>query len=367
MTLRVTYVQSHLFMGSTEKYLSDLIAGLDRDRFAPSLVCPDAESLAPLRESVSARTLTVPAVQSVPGRIASLRHAIRAARGDIVHSADFDPAALLAARVAGSRHVVVTYNTPELRPSFNAVGRAIVRAAWATRPWTIFTSDADRRTAIARDPVDAGRTAVIPFGFDVAAFARGGDRAATRAELGVREGATVVGTVGLLREQKRHVDLLRAFEQVRHGRPELELVIVGDGPLRAELESEVRARGLDAVVHLPGLRDDIPAVLAAFDLFALSSAFEGMCYAVAEALAAERPVVATAVGGVPQSVVDGVTGLLAPAEDVHALAAGIERLLADPSLASRLATAGRARVQELYALDTMAERTQQLYERISAA
>ena len=367
MKLRVAFVQSHLFFGSVESYLSSLIAGLDPERYEPWLILPDRDELAPLREleAVAGRTVSVPAVSGLVSLVRTRRRAIRRADPDLVHCADFDPPAMLAARLAGVRRIAVTYNTPELRPDYNLLGRLTARTAWGAQPWTILTSAGDRETAIERDPIDPRRTAVIPYGFAVDCFAPRGGRVEARALLGIAPDRTVIGTVGLLREQKGHTYLLQALELLLPARDDLELVIVGDGPMRSALEDEVRVRGLEGRVHLPGLREDVPELLEAFDVFALSSTFEGMCYAVAEALAAELPVVATNVGGVPQSVVDGATGLLEPARDPAALAAAIARLLDDPAEARRLAAAGRARMRELYALEEMVARTQELYERMA--
>jgi glycosyltransferase involved in cell wall biosynthesis len=117
-------------------------------------------------------------------------------------------------------------------------------------------------------------------------------------------------------------------------------------------------------VHFLGNRDDVAELLTAFDVFALSSNFEGMCFAVAEALAVEVPVVSTDLGGVGQSVVHEETALLVPPRDPDALANAIERLLDDRDGAARLARAGRARVERLYALQRMVEATERLYSRV---
>jgi glycosyltransferase involved in cell wall biosynthesis len=363
--LRLAYVQSHLFYGSVEAYLRELLVRLDRDRFEPWLVCPDHPALEPLLQTpaLEQRTVTVPAASSLPSLLWTRRRALRSIRPDLVHCADFDPSGLLAARGAARSPLVVTYNTPELRPSYNALGRAVVRAAWATRPWVIFTSNSDRATGIERDPIAAERSEVIPYGIDLERFAPQDRGVDVRAALGIPPTRRVVGTVGLLREQKGHTYLLQAAELLERQRGDIDWIIVGDGELRPRLEEEARARGLAERVHFLGLRDDVPALLSAFDVFALSSTFEGMCYAVAESLAVEVPVVATDVGGVGQSVVHQETGLLVQPRDPRALAESIARLLDDREEAVKLGRAGRARVQRLYALSSMVEATESFYLR----
>jgi glycosyltransferase involved in cell wall biosynthesis len=144
--------------------------------------------------------------------------------------------------------------------------------------------------------------------------------------------------------------------------PDVRFVIVGDGELRAELEREAPpGRFL-----FTGEREDVPELLASFDLFALPSLFEGLCYAVIEAQAAGVPVVATPVGGVRENVVDGETGLVVPPSDPRALADAINRLLDDPREARRLADEAQRRVLERYSLTRMVEETLALYGTISS-
>jgi glycosyltransferase involved in cell wall biosynthesis len=311
---------------------------------------------------LAGRVVPVAAGSSLPAFVWTRGRALRSIRPALVHCPDFDPPAMITARVARTLPLVVTYNTPELQPPYNAVGRATLRAAWSTRPWVIYTSDRDLATSAARDPVASGRTTAIPYGVDLRRFAPR-DRSHARAALGIPPERRVVGTVGLLKEQKAHTYLLQAAEQLAAHRDDVEWLIVGDGELRAQLEDEARARNVADRIRFLGQRDDVAEILTAFDVFALSSTYEGMCFAVAEALAAEVPVVATDVGGVSQSVVDGETGLLVPPRDPSALARSIERLLDDGDDAARLARAGRDRVRRLYALATMVERTESLYLR----
>jgi glycosyltransferase involved in cell wall biosynthesis len=141
-------------------------------------------------------------------------------------------------------------------------------------------------------------------------------------------------------------------------------VIAGEGALRGELERQIAADGLEGKVLLLGQRDDVPDLMASLDVFVLTSTFEGLCLVVCEALALARPVVATPVGGVRQTVLDGETGLLVPVGDTTALAAAIERLLSERDVAARLGEAGRQRVRELYAQERMVDGTTAVYERL---
>jgi glycosyltransferase involved in cell wall biosynthesis len=363
--IRLAYVQSHLSYGSIEAYLYALIERVDRERFEPWLVCPDDPVLERLREApgLAGRIVVVPASVALPASLWTRGRALRSIRPALVHCADVDPPAMLATRGATGASLVVTYNTPELRPPYNALGRTVARAAWAVHPWVIFSSERDRATGVERDPLARDRTTVIPFGINLDRFKRREDAAEIRHALGITPGRRVVGTVGLLREQKGHTYLLEAAEQLARRRTDVDWLIAGDGELRTHLEEEARRRGIAEHVRFLGRRDDVPEILSALDVFALSSTFEGMCFAVAEALAAEVPVVATDVGGVGQSVLHEKTGLLVAPRDPRALAESIERLLDDREEAARLARAGRARVQRLYALPGMVEATESFYLR----
>jgi glycosyltransferase involved in cell wall biosynthesis len=143
--------------------------------------------------------------------------------------------------------------------------------------------------------------------------------------------------------------------------PDARFVIVGEGELRDELEERAHDAGLAGRFVFTGQRNDVPELVAAFDVFALPSHFEGLCYAVIEAQAAAVPVVATAVGGIPENVVPGETGMLVPVGDAPALAEAISDLLDDPEEARRLAREGQRRVLERYPLDKMVEQTLRLY------
>jgi glycosyltransferase involved in cell wall biosynthesis len=173
----------------------------------------------------------------------------------------------------------------------------------------------------------------------------------------------VVLTPARFHEQKGHVYLLEAAARV----PDTTFVLAGDGELRPAMEQRARDLGvMDRCVFL-GHRSDVPALLAAADVFVLPSLFEGLPISILEAMAAERPVIATAVGGTDEAVVNGATGLLVPPRDPAALAAAISRLRAEPALARRLAQAGRARVEADFSSEATARGVMQIYEGLVAA
>jgi glycosyltransferase involved in cell wall biosynthesis len=177
----------------------------------------------------------------------------------------------------------------------------------------------------------------------------------------VPEGAPVVGNVAALTGHKDHATLIEAAGLVLRARPETRFVIVGEGPLRRELEARVREGGLAGRVAFAGFRDDVDRLLPAFDVFCLSSQLEGLGTSVLDAMAFGRPVVATAAGGIPEAVEDGVTGRVVPVRDPVALARALLDVLRDPEARRAMGDAGRQRFLARFTADRMAEETLRVY------
>jgi glycosyltransferase involved in cell wall biosynthesis len=230
---------------------------------------------------------------------------------------------------------------------------------WAdrlARPLTtaiVCVSESERRAGLAARTCDPARTWVIHNGvaLDVAPAAQ-------------RGAPPVIVSVGRLAAPKDPLALVAALARLPPGG--FRAVLVGSGPKHAEVAAAIRDAGLDGAVELAGDRGDIPALLAAADLFVLASRSEGFPMSVLEAMAAGLPVVASAVGGVAEAVADGETGLLVAPGDVDALAAAIGRLLADGQLRRAMGSAGRARAAEHFDLARFRGQHLALYERALA-
>jgi len=216
---------------------------------------------------------------------------------------------------------------------------------------TICVADSERAAGIAAGTCREERTVVIPNGVDVETVARvqhNGD-------------PPRIVAVGRLQAPKDMLTLVRALAALECKR--FSATIVGDGPDRRRLEREVRALGLEHAVELAGERRDVSRLLAEADVFVLSSGSEGAPLSVLEAMAAGLPVVASAVGGIPEIVLDGETGLLVPAGDPSRLAAALDRVLADPALRRRLGSAGRGRAGALFDVRRFRRAHVELYRR----
>jgi glycosyltransferase involved in cell wall biosynthesis len=222
----------------------------------------------------------------------------------------------------------------------------------------------DTRRAYERQGYPEHRIEVVLNGVELDARGAAAD---LRSELGIPPGAPLVGEVARLCDVKGQRELIEAIASV----PEARLVLVGadlerDGAFEAELRREADRLGVRDRVVFAGRRDDVGGLLGQLDVVALPSWTEGLPLVLLEAMARGRAVVATSVGGTPEAVTDGETGLLVPPRDPEALAQAIRRLLADPDLRGRLGDAGRRRVAERFSADAMCRRVLELYDEVVA-
>ena len=207
---------------------------------------------------------------------------------------------------------------------------------------------------IVHEGVDVERIVALPHG-------------SLHAALFLPTHSPVVGAIGALVAQKAHQTLIDAAAAVVKQVSDVRFVILGEGELRPQLEKQIKHLHLERHVFLAGFRADVFELLKDVDVFALSSTHEGMCTSLVDAMAAEKPAVATAVGGVPEVLADGETGFLVPPRDVEALATRIVQLLKDQDLRARMGRAGLARARSLFTVERMVEETATAYKRTVTA
>jgi glycosyltransferase involved in cell wall biosynthesis len=281
---------------------------------------------------------------------------LRRERPDILHASSSKAGVLgrLAALVAGVPIRIFTVHgwafAAHSGPA-SALYRWADRLARPLTTVTICVSENERAAGIRAGTCSAERTVVIRNAVSLNGHAR--------AVHG--NGRPRLIAVGRLKAPKDFVTLVRALALLP--RDSFEALIVGDGPDRGTLETEVRQLGLEGRVRLAGERHDVPDLLAAADVFVLSSVSEGLPVSVLEAMAAELPVVASRVGGLSELVVDGETGLLVPPRDADALAAALGRLVADPGLRREFGAAGRAYAESRFDQESFARAHVDLYAR----
>jgi glycosyltransferase involved in cell wall biosynthesis len=258
-------------------------------------------------------------------------------------------------------HVLRGYFDPVRTEFFRRTERALARHT--TR--LIAVSPEVRDDLVGLGVAPEAKFSVIRLGIDLPARVGSADeRAALRHLFGVPETTYVVGWIGRMTAIKRIDDTLRAFARLRDSGVEARLCLVGDGPDRVAVEGRLTELGIARETLLPGYQRDIGGYLAFFDTLLLTSANEGTPVVAIEALAAGRPVVATAVGGVPDVVSHGRDGLLAEVGDIEALAAALGRLAADPGLRRQMGEAGRERTLPRYAVSRLVDDIDGLYREL---
>lgn len=361
---RIAYVIGELGKGGAEYQLHELVRHLDRARFAPSVFVLTAGGYWADR----IRALDVPVVE-IPrrgsadlGRVRRLRAALRAAAPDVLHTILW-PANVygrVAALGLGIPVVIAAERNTIRRPARQV---AIERLLDRVTDGYLVNCEAIARLLADHERLPRAKIRVVPNGIDLDALpAFTLARDAARAALGFDPRRRLVAQVGRLEPQKDHPTFLAAAAAIAAEDPAVDFLVVGEGAERPALEALVGRLGLAGRVRLTGLRDDVPALLAAVDVLALTSTYEGFPNVVVEAMATGAVAVATDVGGCRELVVPGETGFLVPPRAPEAVAGAVRRILADAELARRLATAARRRVESELDVRTMAARTMAAYD-----
>jgi glycosyltransferase involved in cell wall biosynthesis len=245
--------------------------------------------------------------------------------------------------------------------------RAVLRRANARFDRIIAPTRTILDALIAEENVDRARCRTIPNGVDTNRFhpAAADQRARLRDDLRCAHDECVIGCVASFTPVKQHRTLIEAFARLLYLHPRARLLLVGEGPLRGDVEQQIGQLGISERVDLLGARADVERILPALDIFTLASSTEGMSNAILEAQACALPVVATRVGGNPDLVRPHVNGLLVPAQAPAELAAALSALAAAPSQRAVLGRAAQQRVQDHYSLDAMSAGYARLYEELA--
>lgn len=364
MPAKVMLVAIGLGVGGTETHILELASRLDRSRFAVT-VCAlkSGGTMVQELEKRGVRVLSLDGTGKLDARvIVRLFKLLRAEQPDVVQAFLFwaNVAARACGRILRAFPVISSYHDEVVREGW--LVRMVDRL---TLTWTdriVCCSGAVGRSVVSRIGGKIEQCTIIPFGVDIEQFEA--TAAATRRELGLRDSQKVIGTVCRLVEPKKGLRfLLQAMAVLarKYGQPPCQLLIVGDGPSRQELELLRDQLKLSTWVVFSGSRRDIPRVLHAVDAFVLPSLYEGFGIAILEAMAAGKPVIATAVGGIPEFVLSGETGLLVEPGNVEALADAIDQLLSHPQQAQTMGVKGRIRAGESYHISTVVRQHEQVY------
>jgi glycosyltransferase involved in cell wall biosynthesis len=362
--LRIAHVLTSFGLGGGERVALELAQGQKRRGHEVRAISLADGPDGPLGAEFRARGIEVSAVPKRggfdPTLWARLAGALRGRRIELVHTHNQMPLiyAAPAGRLAGSKVVHTKHGG-----NFDGLRRRWLRRA-AARMVHAYVAVSETTAAQASADGEAQRPLlrVIENGIDFAPFGIGdGAKLRARKTLGLAEGAFVVGTVGRVVAEKDHALLLRAVAPLLSER--VQLVVIGDGPLLAELLAQKAGLGgVENRVHLLGARMDAASLYAAFDVFALSSRTEGLPLALLEAMASGLPVVASAVGGIPQVIEDGRTGRLVGPGDEVALREALSALAQDEALGLGWGRAAREQALARFSAERMLSDYMDLYE-----
>lgn len=374
--IRVCQLTPTLHSGGVEERISRVIAALDRNEFAPSWIGFEPTNPALVARAgpgVTSATFVKqrgPFPRVGPPLLARMTAALVRLAPDVVHVHNWSTSVfgVLAARLARVPRVIYGNGGRASmdRPPPRQV--AVMRALAPHVDELTTVCDFLAREMVEEWAFDPRRVTVIRTGVDLDRIARSRDRAAVRARFGIPDGALVIGALGMIRPVKCVESLIDAAALLAPGDPPFHLALVGNahGVSADDLQARARAAGLEGRFHLPGRVEDTASAIHLFDVFVNASRFEGSSNAIIEAMAAGLPIVATSVGGTPELVVHGETGLLVPPERPPELAAALRALIADPALRARLGEAALARARADHGEAAMNRAYADLYRRVVA-
>lgn len=356
---------------------------IDPARFPSTLLCgPETGVEGHLHDVCRARGVTMIIEPSLLRRVSAaldvlaltrLVAHIRRGGYHVVHTHSSKAGILgrIAARLAGTPVVIHTAHgwafSREDPPRTRAMWVQLERFCARLCQTIVVVGAPDRERGLALGVGRPEQYQLIRSGIEIDAYRHPQmDRAGARRRIGIPEGAFVVGTVGRLGRQKSPLDLVAGFARLAATRADAHLVLVGDGPDRGEVEREVAKAGLTDRVHLLGVRMDVPQILPAFDVFALTSRWEGLPRVFPQAMAAGLPIVATRVDGAPDAITPGENGWLVDVGDRAAIGDRLVELAADPATIRAMGERGRARVEE-FSARRMVDQLAALYTRLVEA
>ena len=362
--IRVVEILATGTNGGAQEHLFSLLTRMDHSRYDVSVVSLSPGSAARKLQRAGFRVLVLDEPDDAIAVGALAAHLVEVGP-DVVHNH------MYRAEMVGTRAALALSEIGRPKP-------LVVSTVHSSRIRSIEDRDALRRLtahmdrliavsqAICRKIADEGRDIVpvslIYNGVDLQRYDHQEPCCTLRDDYGMESGSQIVGVVARLEPEKGHPTLLEAWPAVLRAVPDAYLLVVGEGSQRAALEELARSLRIAHRVVFTGRRDDVPAVTAALDVAVLPSYREAQGLSVLEAMALSRPIVASNVGGIPEMITDGETGLLVPSHDAAALAAAISRLLVDHPFADMIGRAGHDLVNERFCVERMVADTEAIYD-----
>ena len=351
--------------GGAQEHVYNLVTRIDRERFDVSVVALSPGSAVRKIERAGVPVCVIDTGDDDGAAVAELAAYLATVRAQVVHNH------MYRAEVVGTRAALSLAATGRPRPLvISTVHSSRIRSTEDRDLMRALTPQIDHLIAVSRAIVnkinDEGRTGapvtLIHNGVDLERYSQQEACCTLREEYGMPPGAPIVGVVARLEPEKGHATLLEAWPLVLDRLPEAHLLVVGEGSRLEALQAQAASLGIAHQVVFTGRRDDVPAVTAALDVAVLPSYREAQGLTILEAMALSRPVVASNVGGIPEMVEDGVTGLLVPPYQPVPLAEAIVRVLTDHPLADMLGRAGHDLVHRRFCVEAMVRAIEDLYE-----
>ncbi len=362
--IRVVEVLATGTNGGAQEHLFSLLTRIDRSRYDLSVVALSPGSAIRKLQKTGIPVLVIDDPDDAIA-VGALAAHLAEVRPDVIHNH------MYRAELVGTRAAIALGEIGHRRPYVvSTIHSSRVRAAEDREQLKRLTPEMGRliavSTSIQRKIADEGRDLVpvslIYNGVDLDRYDHQEPCCTLRDEYGMEPGSQIVGVVARLEPEKGHPTILDAWPQVLREVPDAYLMIIGEGSRREALEQQAYDLRIGHRVVFTGRRDDVPAVTAALDVAVLPSYREAQGLSILEAMALSRPVVASNVGGIPEMIQDGVTGLLVPPADPPALAAAISRLLRDHSYADTIGRAGHDLVHERFCIERMVSDVQAIYD-----
>ncbi len=376
--INLLYVITKLELGGAQKQLLSLITHLDKERYniflftaREGLLLEDAAGIPGL--ALKRSRFLERSINPLEDLLSlfELYHYIKNNRIAIVHthSSKAGIVGRLAARCAGVRVIIHTVHgwpfheyQPRLKRFFFIL---LERLAARLTDVLVTVNDSDKGKGLRNAIGDTRRYRVIRCGIDYSEFYVKDTLA--KSEFGLAHDEVAVGTIACLKPQKSPLDFIRLAASTEKEFPGIKFILVGDGALRKEIEHSIGRNHLEGKVILTGWRRDISRLLSVFDVFVLTSLWEGLPVTVLEAMAAAKPVIATDTGGIAEVLIEGKTGFLASRGDVGELREKLIVLLKDPALGKRVGQAARESLGRDYTREKMVQDSDELYLKMCIA
>jgi glycosyltransferase involved in cell wall biosynthesis/GT2 family glycosyltransferase len=375
---RVLHLITRLIVGGAQENTVASVERVDPARFESQLwIGPQTGSEGSLIDDARSRGIVLRVLPNLVREINPRRDALaffqlirllRRDRFDVIHTHSSKAGILgrAAARLAGVPHVVHTIHGwgfhDRMHPRLKALYVALEKMLQPGTSVLVSVSNKTTRIGLEEGIGEPSDYRLIRSGIPLSRFSPDRDRGAEiRSRLGLKADDIVVGSVGRLSPQKNPRDFVRVAGLLSRGRPNLRFVYVGDGPMRAEVEGAIESDGLSDRVLLLGVRDDVPDLLRAMDVFILTSLWEGLPRVVLQALATGVPVVAYDTAGIEEAVSEGANGYLVAPGDVDGMVSKLGALVDDPELRGRLSAAASGEFEASFTEDTMIRDLEDLY------